>query len=267
VRTAAGLTVRARRAVLADVSAPALYQRMLPADALPARLHDDLRHFAWDTPVVKVNWALESPIPWKSPNVAGAGTVHLGADGRGLTRWSSDIESETLPQSPFMLLGQMTTTDPSRSPEGTESVWAYTHMPRGVADDESADEVARRIDAVVEEHAPGFSGRILHRHVQRPSDLTAADANLEHGAVNGGTAQLFQQLVFRPVPGLGRAETVVEGLYLASASSHPGGGVHGVCGYLAAKAALGEQGLRGKVRRKVTSAALELIYRDLPSAR
>jgi phytoene dehydrogenase-like protein len=267
VHTATGLTVRARRAVLADVSAPALYQRLLPASALPARLHDDLRHFAWDTPVVKVNWALDGPIPWTAPNVAGAGTVHLGADGRGLTRWSSDIESETLPRSPFMLLGQMTTTDPTRSPEGTESVWAYTHLPRGVADDESATEVARRIDAVVEEHAPGFGSKVLQRDVQLPSDLTAADPNLEHGAVNGGTAQLFQQLVFRPVPSLGRPETPVGGLYLASASSHPGGGVHGVCGYLAAKAALGEQGLRGAVRRRITSAALELVYRDPPSAR
>jgi phytoene dehydrogenase-like protein len=120
---------------------------------------------------------------------------------------------------------------------------------------------------VIEAHAPGFGSKVLHRHVQLPGDLTAADANLEHGAVNGGTAQLFQQLVFRPVPSLGRPETVIEGLYLASAAAHPGGGVHGVCGYLAAKAALGEQGLRGKLRRKVTSAALELIYRDPPSAR
>ncbi len=268
VHTAAGLTVRVRRAVIADVSAPALYQRLLPASALPARLHDDLRHFEWDTPVVKVNWALDGPIPWRAGNVAGAGTVHVGADGRGLTRWSADIESHTLPESPFMLLGQMTTTDPTRSPEGTESVWAYTHLPRGMSDDESADELATRIDKVVEEHAPGFGAKVLHRHVQLPSDLTAADPNLEHGAVNGGTAQLFQQLVFRPVPGLGRPETVVDGLYLASASAHPGGGVHGVCGLLAARAALGEnRRLLGPVRRRITSAALDLVYRDPPSAR
>ena len=88
-----------------------------------------------------------------------------------------------------------------------------------------------------------------------------------HGAVNGGTAQLFQQLVFRPVPGWAAPETVVEGLYLGSASAHPGGGVHGVCGWLAARAALGEHGQLGKLRRRVTSAALELIYRDPPSAR
>ena len=95
------------------------------------------------------------------------------------------------------------------------------------------------MDAVVERAR--LSARVLHRtcSARRPH---AADPNLEHGAVNGGTAQLFQQLVFRPVTGLGRSETVVEGLYLASASAHPGGGVHGVCGWLAAKAALGEHG-------------------------
>jgi phytoene dehydrogenase-like protein len=267
VHSATGLTVRARRAVIADVAAPMLYRDLLPADALPPRLHADLEHFAWDTPVVKVNWALDGPIPWRNPGVAGAGTVHLGADARGLVRWSGDIESRTVPETPFMLFGQMTTADPERSPEGTESAWAYTHLPRGISDDEAADELARRVDATVEEFAPGFSGRVLHRMVQRPSDLQADDPNLLHGAVNGGTAQLFQQLVFRPVPGLGRPETVVGGLYLGSASAHPGGGVHGVCGWLAARAALAEQRALGGLRRRVTSAALELVYRDSPSAR
>ena len=265
VHTSSGLTVRARRAVVADVSAPALYQRLLPPAALPARLRADLDRFAWDTPVVKVNWALDGPIPWRAPGVAGAGTVHVGADVRGLLRQSADIESRTLPTSPFLLIGQMTTADPGRSPEGTESAWAYTHLPRGMAADDAADELARRVDAVVEEFAPGFGARVLDRTVQRPADLNAADPNLVHGAVNGGTAQLFQQLVFRPVPGLGRAETVVGGLYLASASAHPGGGVHGVCGWLAAMAALGEQGVLGALRRRVTSAALELVYRDRPA--
>jgi phytoene dehydrogenase-like protein len=99
--------------------------------------------------------------------------------------------------------------------------------------------------------------------VQRPGDLEAADPNLGGGAVNGGTAQLFQQLVFRPVPGLGRAETPVAGLYLGSAAAHPGGGVHGVCGWLAARAALGEhRRVTGPVRRRVASAALDLLYRS-----
>jgi phytoene dehydrogenase-like protein len=267
VHCATGRTVRARRAVIADVAAPALYRDLLPAAAVPARLRADLEHFAWDTPVVKVNWALREPIPWGNPGVAGAGTVHLGADERGLVRWAGDIESRTVPATPFMLLGQMTTADATRSPAGTESAWAYTHLPRGVADDGIADGLAERIDEVVEEFAPGFRDRVLHRMVQRPRDLQAADPNLVHGAVGGGTMQLHQQLVFRPVPGLGRSETVVDGLYLGSASAHPGGGVHGVCGWLAARAALADHGMLGGLRRRVTSAALELIYRDSPSAR
>jgi phytoene dehydrogenase-like protein len=266
VHSATGLTVRARRAVIADVDAPLLFRELLPADAVPARLRADLERFVWDTPVVKVNWALDGSIPWRNPGVAGAGTVHLGADGRGLVRWSADIETNTLPDTPFMLFGQMTTADPTRSPEGTESAWAYTHLPRGVADEESAEKLAERVDAVVEQFAPGFAGRVLHRSVQRPSDLQSADPNLVYGAVNGGTAQLYQQLVFRPGPGLGRPETVIDGLYLGGSSAHPGGGVHGVCGYLAAQAALGEHGALGGLRRRVTSAALELVYRDRPSA-
>ncbi|HWM57521.1 MAG TPA: NAD(P)/FAD-dependent oxidoreductase [Pseudonocardia sp.] len=266
VHTAAGLTVRARRAVIGDVSAPILFSELLPADALPARMRDDLRRFVWDTPVVKVNWALDGPIPWRAANVAGAGTVHLGADELGLARWSADIESRAVPESPFMLFGQMTTADPTRSPAGTESAWAYTHLPRDVFDRDSATLLADRVDAVVESFAPGFSARVLSRVVQDPSSLQAAEPNLLHGAVGGGTAQLFQQLVFRPVSGLGRAETVIENLYLGSASAHPGGGVHGACGWIAARAALGEHGRLGRLRRRVTSAALDVVYRDSPSA-
>ncbi|HXV94228.1 MAG TPA: NAD(P)/FAD-dependent oxidoreductase, partial [Pseudonocardia sp.] len=209
----------------------------------------------------------DGPIPWHAPGAHGAGTVHLGADGPGLVRWGAELETGTLPASPFLLFGQMTTTDETRSPAGTESAWAYTHLPRGMSDDASAEELAARADAVVEAHAPGFSERILDRTVQRPGDLQSADANLVGGAVNGGTAQLFQQLVFRPVPGMGRPETVVDGVYLGSASAHPGGGVHGVCGWLAARAALADHRALGPLRRRVRSAVLELLYRDRASAR
>jgi len=262
VQTVTGLRVQARRAVVADVAAPVLYQDLLPADALPPRLHEDLRRFEWDTPVVKLDWALDAPVPWRAKGATEAGTVHLGADTHGLVRWFADLETRALPASPFLLFGQMTTAEPTRSPAGTESAWAYTHLPRGCTDDASADELARRAEAVVEAYAPGFADRVVHRVVQRPSDLQGADANLVHGAVNGGTAQLFQQLVFRPTPGLGRSETVVGNLYLGSASAHPGGGVHGTCGFLAAQAALGEHGRFGGLRRRVTSAALELVYAE-----
>jgi phytoene dehydrogenase-like protein len=266
-RTASGLTVHARRAVIADISAPSLYLDLLPDSAVPTGLRADLRRFQWDSPVVKVNWALDSPIPWRAPAAGRAGTVHLGCDEQQMAHWSADIEGAVLPHTPFLLVGQMTTADASRSPAGTESAWAYTHLPRGISDDASADLLAQRAEEVLERFAPGFSARVLQRTVQRPSDLQRADANLVHGAVNGGTAQLHQQLVFRPVPGLGRAETPIPGLYLGSAAAHPGGGVHGVCGWLAARAALAGHGALGGLRRRVISVALELLYRDQHRAR
>ncbi len=119
----------------------------------------------------------------------------------------ADLNTATLPDRPFMLFGQMTTADPSRSPAGTESAWAYTHLPRGMADDESADKLPVAVDRVLEEHAPGFAQRVVAKVIQRPSDLEGSDANLHTGAVNGGTSQLYQQLIFRPTPGFGRAET------------------------------------------------------------
>lgn len=259
VRTASGDTYRAKRAVIADVSAPALYTRLLPRHAVPDRLLRDLEKFEWDTPVVKVNYALDSPIPWRSASLRGAGTIHLGADDDGLVRWNADLTTGVVPEHPFMLFGQMTTADATRSPAGTESAWAYTHLPRGVTDDDAADLLAERVDTEIENHAPGFSSSIVGRHVQRPNDLTAGDANLFGGAVNGGTSQLQQQLIFRPTPGTGRTETVVERLYLGSAAVHPGGGVHGAPGLHAARAAIACDGASGWLRRRSMSALLGLV--------
>lgn len=258
VHTADGATVRVRRAVISDTSAPLLYQRLLPADALPPALLQSLEHFAWDTPVLKVNYALNAPVPWRSQSLNGAGTVHLGADHDGLIRWMADLNTRTVPERPFLLFGQMTTADATRSPDGTESAWAYTHLPRGVVDDASADTLADAVDRVLEEHAPGFADHIVAKHVQRPSDLEAGDANLHAGAVNGGTSQLHQQLIFRPTPGLGRAETPVQNVFLGSAAAHPGGGVHGVCGRNAARAALASDGMRGWPRRRLNRTLLAL---------
>jgi phytoene dehydrogenase-like protein len=249
VRSASGERIRVRRAVLADVSAPALYEQLLPHHAVSDRIRSDLRGFQWDTPVVKVNYALGRPIPWRSPSLAGAGTVHVGADTDAMVRWATDLETGVVPEAPFMLLGQMTTTDPSRSPAGTESCWAYTHLPRGITDDAAAEQLAERVDTQLEAYAPGFRESILGRTVQRPRDLEDADANLVGGAVNGGTAQIQQQLFFRPLPGFGGPRTSVDGLFLASAGAHPGGGVHGMCGWNAARAALGDEKPSGTLRR------------------
>ncbi|WP_433604502.1 phytoene desaturase family protein [Prescottella agglutinans] len=260
VRLADGTTVQARRAVLADVSAPALYERLLPPDTLPASVLSAISHFEWDTPVIKVNYALRERVPWNAANLRAVGTVHVGGDSASLSAWQACLASGEIPERPFLLFGQMTTADVSRSPPGTESAWAYTHLPRGVVDDASAEQLGERIDAQLELFAPGFGARVISRIVQRPSDLECADANLVGGAVNGGTAQLHQQLIFRPIPGLSRAETPIRNLFLASASAHPGGGVHGVCGLNAARAALGDRGMRALARRRLVRALADRVW-------
>ncbi|OBK17250.1 phytoene desaturase family protein [Mycobacterium asiaticum] len=259
VSTSQGRTVRARRAIVADVAAPRLFLEMLPAEAIPAGLRSDLEHYIWDPPVVKVNYALDGRIPWRAQSLHEVGTVHLGADGHGLVRWMADVNTRVLPRSPFMLLGQTTTADPTRSPEGTESVWAYTHLPRSIDDDASAEELGASMDRVIEEHAPGFGSRVLSRFLQRPSDLEASNANLHRGALNAGTAQLQQMLIFRPAPGMGTAATPVERLYLGGASATPGGSVHGACGRNAGHAALAADGVTGWPRRKVRRAVFSLL--------
>ena len=262
VRLADGRVVPARRAVLADVSAPVLYRDLVGLDRLPARLADDLAHFQWDAPTLKIDWALSGPIPWTAEIPRGAGTVHLGVDMDGLSRYATDLATRHIPDEPLVLLGQMTTSDPTRSPSGTESAWAYTHLPplRRLEQAEMQRHV-ERIEAVIERHAPGFSDLIITRAVQAPLDLQAVNANLHHGAINGGTANLHQQLVFRPIPGLGRSETPIDRLYLASASAHPGGGVHGGPGSNAARAALARDRRGGRMKRRAVDAAFSRIYR------
>jgi phytoene dehydrogenase-like protein len=259
VSTEQGRTVRIRRGIVADVTAPRLFCDMLPRDAVPAGLLRELDHYSWDPPVVKVNYTLRRPIPWRAQKLTGVGTVHLGADADGLIRWMADLNTRVVPERPFMLLGQTTTADATRSPEGTESVWAYTHLPRDVSDNGSAEKLAASMDRVIEEHAPGFAEQVIGRFLQRPSDLEANNANLHHGAVNGGTSQLQQMLIFRPAPGMGRAETPIERLYLGSASATPGGSVHGACGRNAANAALRADGALRWPRRKLTHRVISLL--------
>ncbi len=251
VRTAGGEAVRARRAVLADVAAPALYGGLVGWEHLPARLREDARRFQWDFATFKVDWALSGPIPWSAPDAGRAGTVHLASELNALTDYTADIVTGHLPADPFLLLGQMTTADASRSPGGTESVWAYTHVPQGHAWGEREQEsMSARVEDVVERYAPGFRRLIVGRRVLAPSTLEGLDANLAGGALGGGTSGLHQQFLLRPFPGAGRPETPVRGLYLASASAHPGGGVHGACGANAARAALLAAGpLRRLIRR------------------
>jgi len=236
-------------AVVADVAAPALYGGLVPWTDLPDRVRRRMLRFEQDPATVKVDWALSGPVPWANAPEAAPGTVHIADSLDELTSSQDKIHAHVIPSDPFLLVGQMTTTDPSRSPTGTESLWAYTHVPQDVHADEGeqlagswdASEVERfadRMQARLERYAPGFGSRVLHRRVLGPHQLQALNENLINGAVNGGTASLHQQLIFRPIAGLGRADTPIRGLFLGSASAHPGGGVHGACGANAARAVL-----------------------------
>lgn len=256
VRTAAGDEVDARRAVLADVDAPTLYRDLVGESHLPDRFVRALDRFQWDAATVKVDWTLDGPIPWASEAARRAGTVHVADTVDALTLQATHLQLGLVPDPPFLVVGQQGRADPTRAPHGKDAAWAYAHVPRevrgdagdegitGAWDEADASRMADRIEGGIERLAPGFRALVRGRHVLTPPSLEAADANLVGGSINGGTSQLHQQLVFRPVPGLGRAGTPVAGLFLASASAHPGGGVHGACGANAARAALAADRLR-----------------------
>ncbi|HST63750.1 MAG TPA: NAD(P)/FAD-dependent oxidoreductase [Mycobacteriales bacterium] len=266
VRTADGDVLGARRAVLADVPAPALYLDLVGAENLPTRVLDDLSDFHFDDATVKVDWALSGPVPWTNPAVHRAGTVHLDLDLDQFGRFALDLASGRVPERPFILAGQMSTADPSRSPAGTETMWAYTHVPRGLDwTPELTASIADRVQATIERHAPGFGDLVVGRAVASPQGLQGEDSNLVDGAIGGGTAALFQQLVFRPTPGLGRADTPVDRLFLASSSAHPGGGVHGACGSNAARAALARnRTATGLLYRAATATAGRAVWGRTP---
>ncbi|MEO7555991.1 MAG: NAD(P)/FAD-dependent oxidoreductase [Acidimicrobiales bacterium] len=256
VVTAAG-TITARRAVVAACDAQVLYDRLVGDDRLPPSFAAGLRRFERATATVKVNWALDRKVPWADAAAVGAGTVHVADSLDELTMTSAQLATGLAPAQPFLLVGQMTTADPTRSPAGTESLWAYTHVPQDLRGDAGGelhgtgplrgDDLIRFVDRVqarLEAHAPGFGGTVIARHVQGPCDLEAENPSLVGGDLSGGTSQLHQQLIFRPVPGFGRSETPIPGLYLGSASAHPGGSVHGACGANAARAAIAHDRFR-----------------------
>lgn len=249
VRTAEGDEVRAGRGVLAAVDAPQLLGDLVGIDHLPPRTRDGLRRFQHDHATFKVDWALDDEIPWIAEPARRAGTLHLGDSFAELSAHAQQVARGLLPDRPYAVVGQMSLADASRCPPGTHTVWAYTTLPQHVRGDVRGElsgqwrsgepeAFAARLEARIEALAPGFTDRITARHILTPGDMQAWNASLVNGQRNGGTAQLYQQLVFRPTPGLGRPETPVSRLYLASSSAHPGGGVHGGPGANAARAAL-----------------------------
>ena len=205
-------------------------------------------------------------MPWTDERAADAGTVHVADSLEELSTTAAELANRLVPADPFLLIGQTTTADPTRSPPGTESMWMYTHVPQdsqgdaggaidvaGRLDGDALAQFVERMEDRVEARAPGFRSTIIAREVQGPAHLERANPSLVGGDISGGTTQLHQQLVFRPVPGLARAETPITNLYLASSSAHPGGSVHGACGANAARAAL--VGSRVITARRVAAAS------------
>jgi phytoene dehydrogenase-like protein len=232
--------------VVADVMPRALAD--MAGDALPSMYRRLLRRYRYGAATIKVDWALDGPIPWTSPVVAGAGTVHVGGGEDELLATMRE-STRGLPERPFLLLGQQTVADPSRAPAGRHTAWAYTHGPQeGVDWAAETDRHADRVERQVERYAPGFRDRILARHVMGPADLERRNRNLVGGDVGGGSYRL-DQVVFRPVPSLSPYRTPLDGLYLGSAATFPGGAAHGVPGDAAARAALADQvGVRRSLR-------------------
>jgi phytoene dehydrogenase-like protein len=217
----------------------------MAGDALPARYRSLLSRYRYGPATVKVDWALDGPIPWAAPEARGAGTVHVAGDEGELVSAIADSQSG-LPERPYLLLGQQSIADPSRAPDGKHTAWAYTHGPREGID--WTAQLARHVDRIetqVERFAPGFRERILARHVMDPGDLERRNANLVGGDVGGGSYRLAQ-VIFRPTPRISPYRTPLAGLYLGSAATFPGGAVHGVPGDAAACAALSD--LRSKRR-------------------
>lgn len=249
----------ATRAIIADVDVLQLYRELLRDAPVPPTLLGELRHFQLDNSTFKVDWTLDGPIPWQAERARRAGTVHVADSLDALTRQAAQLACREIPDKPYLVFGQYCGFDPSRAPQGREVAYAYTHVPQEVRsdaggkltgswDDRETEVFAERIEEQVEALAPGFRALIRRRSVFTPQDLERGNRNLVGGALNGGTAQLHQQLVFRPVPGLARAETPIPGLLLGSASAHPGGGVHGAPGANAARAALAAGGSRPAAR-------------------
>jgi phytoene dehydrogenase-like protein len=219
------------RAVLLDVT-PRQFLA-LAGERLPRLYRRRLERFRYGPGVFKLDWALDAPIPWRAPACARAATVHLGCTlGEIAASERAPWRGETA-QRPFVLLAQQSLFDSSRAPAGKQTAWAYCHVPNG-----STANLTERIEAQVERFAPGFGELIAARSVLSPAALQAYNANYIGGDINGGAADL-RQMFTRPVARLSPYTTPLEGVFLCSSSTPPGGGVHGMCGYAAARAALG----------------------------
>ena len=217
------------RVVLLDTTPRAAVA--IAGDRLPARTRSRYASFRYGAGVFKVDWALDGPIPWTADGLRRAATVHLGGTLAEVARSERQVAAGRPPDRPFTLVAQYHPWDPSRAPTGKTTAWAYCHVPGG-----SDVDMTERIEAQVERFAPGFRDRILGRATRSPAQLEAYDPNYIGGDINAGISDI-RQILFRPTVALDPYHAG-PGLYLCSSSTPPGGGVHGMSGYLAARSAL-----------------------------
>jgi phytoene dehydrogenase-like protein len=221
------------RAYLLDVSPTALAQ--LAADRLPTRYRRRLARYRYGPGVYKIDYALDEPVPWTAPECRRAGTVHLGARFAEIRDALAAVHAGHAPDPPYLITAQPSVVDPSRAPAGGHTFWVYAHVPSGYAGD-----LTEAVESQIERFAPGFRDVVHARHVSRPADLEAANANYVGGDIACGSAAGLR-LLTRPTPRRTPYATPNPSVYLCSSATPPGPGVHGMCGYHAARAALRTQ--------------------------
>jgi phytoene dehydrogenase-like protein len=224
-------------AVVTTVSAGAL-AALLPGEALPARVMQRLRGWRYGVGTFKVDFALDGPVPWISPDARRAGVVHVGDTLEALFRSQQEAGLGRVPSEPAMVVGQHSLHDTSRAPAGKHTLYVYTHVPALPELPDGA--IADRMEQRIEQFAPGFRNLVLARDVRSPQRLERENPSLIGGDLAAGSMELDQQGPFRPAPELARYRSPLRGLYVAGASTHPGPGVHGVSGRGAADALLAD---------------------------
>lgn len=236
-----GDSVRATRAIVSDTSAPSLLLDLVDGKHLPGRVVRRMRSFAYGWGTFKVDWALDGPVPWSTAEARESAVVHAGDSVDDLRRFTTEVRRGAVPAHPYLVIGQQSLSDPSRAPSGKHTLWAYSRVPNlppGGSWSAEREAFADAIDRRIEGLAPGFRTHILGRRAVPPDDLERMDANLVGGDLGGGSNAWHRQLLFRPLFPWFRYRMPVRGLYLCSSYAHPGAGVHGMCGYNAARVAL-----------------------------
>lgn len=243
VELADGQTVTAN-GIFADTSAAALLLDLVGEEHLSRRLARRMREFPQGSGTFKMDWALSGPVPWNDELARRSAVVHTGEDIDDLRRFTAEVRSGALPERPYLVIGQPSLMDRSRAPRGRAVLWAYSGVPANPEGGwgQHSEPFADRIEQRIEQLAPGFRSRILARAILSPPDLQAGNANLVGGDIGGGSNAWNHQLIWRPVFPHFRYRMPVARLYLCSSYAHPGGGVHGMCGYNAATCAARDLG-------------------------